>query len=285
MSPNILQAYLSGSHYRYGYSNDVARVYFPDRPHRIDLRLEEQLLTKALFSPPEIVNEAARCFYLLQAVGMNVSDNHLEIWNSGEDDFWASSQVKNVPRTTQHVVALGIGASDENRKYPIPLLTDVIKELLSKESIHFFVIGGKDEETDGRTLASISPEHITNFAGKVSLTKSIALLSHCTLYLGNDTGMMHAAAAAGVPIIVIAREAADRINVIPGLFGELARFAPWKVPYIVIRPQHQLGECQKHIVYGGCMSPHAHCIAQIPPKAVVQAYRTMLEHLHQTSVI
>ena len=44
---------------------------------------------------------------------------------------------------------------------------------------------------------------IVNLAGNLSLRRSIAVLSRCRLFIGNDSGMMHVAAALGVPLVAV----------------------------------------------------------------------------------
>ncbi|MGE3465976.1 MAG: glycosyltransferase family 9 protein, partial [Pyrinomonadaceae bacterium] len=42
-----------------------------------------------------------------------------------------------------------------------------------------------------------------NAAGRTTVRQSAALLEHCRLYLGNDTGTMHLAASVGTPCVAI----------------------------------------------------------------------------------
>jgi ADP-heptose:LPS heptosyltransferase len=64
-------------------------------------------------------------------------------------------------------------------------------------------------------LASIPPPRLIDLVGKVDLLTATAVLRRCSLFIGNDTGLMHMAAAAGAPTL--------------GLFGPSpsAKYAPW----------------------------------------------------------
>ena len=64
-------------------------------------------------------------------------------------------------------------------------------------------------------LASIAPPRLINLVGKIDLLTATAVLRRCSLFIGNDTGLMHMAAAAGTPTL--------------GLFGPSpsAKYAPW----------------------------------------------------------
>ena len=61
--------------------------------------------------------------------------------------------------------------------------------------------GAEDREKGDRLIARC--KNGVNAAGSLSVRESAALLQDCTLYLGNDTGTMHLAAAVGTPCVAI----------------------------------------------------------------------------------
>ncbi|WP_144299864.1 glycosyltransferase family 9 protein, partial [Elioraea rosea] len=50
-------------------------------------------------------------------------------------------------------------------------------------------------------LAALPRGRTVNLVGRVSLPESAAALARCALYVGNDSGLMHLAAAAGAPTL------------------------------------------------------------------------------------
>lgn len=64
-------------------------------------------------------------------------------------------------------------------------------------------------------IDAIPAEQCVDLVGKVDLLTAAACLQRCSLYIGNDSGLMHIAAASGVPTL--------------GLFGPSRpeRYAPW----------------------------------------------------------
>lgn len=64
-------------------------------------------------------------------------------------------------------------------------------------------------------LAAIPPDRLIDLVGKIDLLTASAVLRRAALFVGNDTGLMHIAAASGTPTI--------------GLFGptQSSRYAPW----------------------------------------------------------
>jgi heptosyltransferase-3 len=64
-------------------------------------------------------------------------------------------------------------------------------------------------------LAAIPPRRIIDLVGRTDLLTTAAVLKRAALFIGNDTGLMHIAAASGVPTL--------------GLFGPspIEQYAPW----------------------------------------------------------
>jgi heptosyltransferase-3 len=64
-------------------------------------------------------------------------------------------------------------------------------------------------------LAAIPAERLVDLVGRLDLLAAAAVLRRAALFVGNDTGLMHIAAAAGAPTL--------------GLFGptQSSRYAPW----------------------------------------------------------
>jgi heptosyltransferase-3 len=72
-------------------------------------------------------------------------------------------------------------------------------------------------------LAAVPPGRVIDLVGKTDLLTAAAVLRRCALFIGNDTGLMHLAAAAGTPTL--------------GLFGPSAveQYAPWGRCTAVVR--------------------------------------------------
>ena len=64
-------------------------------------------------------------------------------------------------------------------------------------------------------LAALPSARLVDLVGKTDLLTAAAVLRRCALFIGNDTGLMHLAAASGAPTL--------------GLFGPspVERYAPW----------------------------------------------------------
>ena len=70
----------------------------------------------------------------------------------------------------------------------------------------------------------------------------------------------------------------DKELLATGVLSEFRRFEPYMANYIALRPEHALGDCQTAFCYGGCQEPVAHCICQVEPREIVEAFHIMTNH-------
>jgi ADP-heptose:LPS heptosyltransferase len=78
------------------------------------------------------------------------------------------------------------------------------------------VFAAPTEDAQARAvLESVSPERRIDTVGKIDLPAVAACLRRCAFFVGNDSGLMHMAAASGIPTL--------------GLFGpsRVEHYAPW----------------------------------------------------------
>lgn len=109
------------------------------------------------------------------------------------------------------LVALCPGSKQPSKRWPLERWVAVATRLAAEEGATIVVVGGPDEAEAGRAIVAALPAgRAVVAAGRTSVLESAALLRRCVLYVGNDTGAMHLAAAVGTPCVAIfaAREPA-----------------------------------------------------------------------------
>jgi heptosyltransferase-2 len=80
------------------------------------------------------------------------------------------------------------------------------KEIQRRTSCAWILFGGKnDADLTNRIQSAIggNPSAVLNLAGQTSLRELMCLVKLCRVFLTNDTGPMHVAAALGVPVVAI----------------------------------------------------------------------------------
>ncbi len=79
-------------------------------------------------------------------------------------------------------------------------------------------------------VRKLPPQKTLDLIGRVDLPVAAACLGRCAFYVGNDSGLMHLAAAAGVPTV--------------GLFGPSreSRYRPWGAHCAYVRTPESFEE-------------------------------------------
>ncbi len=269
-----LVAYMSGALRRVGYSCNVGCVYGCSL-HSNDF--EMAVMTDSYIIPADIVHEAERSLYLLELLGWNVKNKSMEIWYGRYEKRSARMFLSDAINGGRKLLAVGLGAGGKSRKYPVKQYAEAFRILSQKHDIDFVILGGKDEQQDADYLHLSLPKCMTyNLAGKISILETAAVLSMTNLYVGNDTGVMHMAAAVGIPVVMVSREKYDYDKSLAGVLSENERFAPWETNYVICFPDKRLGECANWMGYGGCKESYSHCICQIKPEEIVKAVELLL---------
>ena len=106
------------------------------------------------------------------------------------------------------------------------------------------------------------------------LREVCAVLERCDLFIGNDSGCAHLAAAMDCKTIVISRHPR---NGDPNHFNSPVRFAPHGSCVRVLQPATGLDGCQ-----AACRSLEPHCITTVSVDDVVACARQMLQESART---
>jgi heptosyltransferase-2 len=100
------------------------------------------------------------------------------------------------------------------------------------------------------------------------LRETCAVLEHCDVFIGNDSGSAHLAAAMGCRTIVISRHPRDGD---PNHSNSPLRFGPYCETARVLQPATGVDTCT-----GGCQVSAPHCIMAVSVNEVIAAARNVL---------
>ena len=112
------------------------------------------------------------------------------------------------------VVAIHPGAGNVTKQWPEEHFSALIDLLIEKNGVNILLVGGADEvDVANGLLRDVQhPGAIASMAGKTSLADLPRLLKNCVLYIGNDSGPKHIAAAVGIPTIGIHSGVVDPVE-------------------------------------------------------------------------
>ena len=101
-------------------------------------------------------------------------------------------------------IAVSPFAKQKHKCWPIGNFKKLGKCLLSRfPGVHLVIVGGPEDEVLGNLLVTAWGGESVNFAGKASILQSAEIIRRCKLFIGNDSGPSHLAAAVGTPVVTI----------------------------------------------------------------------------------
>jgi ADP-heptose:LPS heptosyltransferase len=103
------------------------------------------------------------------------------------------------------VVAVHPGVGNVMRQWPPEHFASLVDLLIEKNGVNVILVGGPEEaELADEVLGQVlQQQSVVSLVGKTSLRQLPDLLRACALYVGNNSGPKHIAAAIGVPTIGI----------------------------------------------------------------------------------
>lgn len=224
--------------------------YFPGRqdgrplpkvPHAADLLLSRLAIAGLIVPPPG-----------KGRVDLAINDPERKVV-----DHWARSLFSDGKRPW---VAIGPGSKMPVKVWPKERYEKVVNDLIDDFDIWPVVFGGKNDRDLGESLVARWGRGYVA-AGSLNIRESMAAMERCVFYLGNDTGTLHMAVAAGLKCV--------------GIYS--ARYYPgnWD-PY---GDGHKV--FQKYVPCEGCLLEECcdhdmACIKAVTAEEVLQACRQML---------
>ena len=152
---------------------------------------------------------------VLRADGVPVTDDYLESWPTDEENATVDTLLTSAGVAPgARLLAVHPFASIVQRGWHHDDFVALMRELQCDGLVPVILGGDRDHDEAAAMAAQLDGPHV-NLAGRCSIRQTMALLQRCSLFVGNDSGIMHLAAAAGVPLVA--------------LFGPQSplKFGPW----------------------------------------------------------
>lgn len=172
-------------------------------PRRVGYQGEGRwgLLNERLPNPPEGERPPMVAFYsaLSGEAGLEADRPHLQLAPGAATEALA---VQGLPAQGFYVLAPGAEYGPAKR-WPAAHFAALAMEL----ALPVLLLGsGKDAPVCAEIAASVNalrPNHCRDLAGKTTLDQAIALIASAKAMVSNDSGLMHVAAAFGVPQVAV----------------------------------------------------------------------------------
>jgi heptosyltransferase-3 len=157
---------------------------------------------------PALEQEADHLLGRLASSGIPVPSRgrgEMDLALTGEERAAAESWLRaHVPADARGagLVGIGPGSKQASKVWPEDRFVALGRRLVAEHRLFPVIFGGPEDRALGERLVRAWGRG-SNAAGSLAIRVTAATLAHCRLYVGNDTGTMHLAAAVSVPCVAI----------------------------------------------------------------------------------
>lgn len=168
-------------------------------------------------------------------------------------------------------IGIAIGAAHNTKKLPLHKL----KELCRIIDHPVILLGGKEDEENGESIAAEDPVKIYNACGKFSINESADLVRKSKLIISHDTGIMHIAAAFKKPVISIWGNTVPSFGMYP-YYGKNYFTNQHQKPYDIIQVVKLWCRPCSKIGYKKCPRGHFKCMEDISVEEILNKVKSRL---------
>ncbi|TCL75218.1 heptosyltransferase-3 [Hydrogenispora ethanolica] len=141
------------------------------------------------------------CLDILRELGLKTGSDRTEFWFEDADRLKVDRFLESIGCLgARPLVAVHCGGHYFIRKrWPAEKFVELLLEL-RLSGVEVALIGGTEDVANSLAIQALVPG-VINAAGALRLSQTAALMERCELFIGNDSGPLHLAAAVGVPTI------------------------------------------------------------------------------------
>lgn len=134
------------------------------------------------------------------------------IWTGQAEDHFARLVLGDMPG--KRILALAPGANSQKKIWPVENYIELIKKLAGTIDT-VVLLGNRQDGKLSKTISTPPELPFLDLCGQTTILQAAAVLRHAMIFVGNDSGLGHIAAALGTPTITIFGP------------GDPERYRPW----------------------------------------------------------
>jgi len=242
-----LFVYLSGIPQRIGYSHSLRNL----------------LLTRRIEPPTTLLHDVDMFLNIVLSLGGALGKKEPYLPFSPKADDWANRflEEKGINRG-ELLIGINPGAFKQSKRWPEPRYAQLSDILIKEFKAKVIIFQGQGEdEIIGKVVSLMREKAII---AKIGIKELAAISRRCKLFVGNDTGPMHVAAASGTPVIA--------------LFGpaDPQRSRPWGRNHVVIKKDLPCSPCSRVVC------KESTCMKSITVEDVLQVVQSQLKRTEKS---
>jgi ADP-heptose:LPS heptosyltransferase len=137
----------------------------------------------------------------LESLAIYVEAPRPQLHPNESDREAASNFLKMAGR--EPLVAIHPGSGSEKKNWPVEKFAALGRWLADELAAQLLVVRGEADERAVQRLAELLGERPISVVQGLKLVELAAVLERCVLFLGNDSGITHLAAAVGTPTVAV----------------------------------------------------------------------------------
>ena len=140
----------------------------------------------------------------LKPLGIHASATPPRLWLTEEDEAGAGQLLNRIGiRRDRPFIILQPGARYWFKAWPAERFAELADRLASEYNCQVLIAGSRDEEALAQRIHEAATSHPVSIAGQTTLKQFAAIAKRASLFVGNDSGAMHIAAAVGAPMVAL----------------------------------------------------------------------------------
>lgn len=266
---SLLMMYMGGVKRRIGFTH----IRASDSGRIIDTGWNAMLNVPVPIQP-FMQSDVDRDLYILEyMLQLPIADRHLELWTLASDREAAKEAVAPLfaKKRVKRLYTVMPCTSERFREWPVERFVEMLKVIMEHEKdLGLVLMGSKNDAPRTEAVASQFPGRAISLAGKIPFRVSAEVVGLTEKYIGDDTALMHIAAAKKVPVLTTFPYPAE-LDL--HLMSVPIRFQPYQVPSVIVLPQKAAGpKCKARNGTGCTVGDKPHCIMNITVQKMLDGY-------------
>ena len=160
--------------------------------------------TQVVQPVPGVRHRIDRDLAALKLLGVHASEKPPRLWLTGEDEASADQLLDRLGiRGCRPIVIIQPGARYWFKVWPYERFAELADRLASDYGCQVLIGGSREEEALAQRIHEAAKSHPISMAGLATLKQFAAIVKRAALFVGNDSGAMHVAAAVGTPMVAL----------------------------------------------------------------------------------
>ncbi len=224
------------------------------------LNKEKWLMTKFKINQLPNIHIVDRYLETLKPFNIKNDNQGLDFFIPGNKAWVESDLKKHFPSfdaSNSNLLTIVVGGALQTKRIPINKVIAVAQQWNGPVAL----LGGPSEKEDGNIVVrKVNRKNVVNFCGSTSLFESASIVSFAQKVLTPDTGMMHIAAALGIPIVSVWGNTIPAFGMTP--YPENPNNKILEIKPLKCRPCSKIG-------YDECPQKHFRCMVDISAEQMI----------------